>query len=195
METRPRKLLDQVRDQIRIKHYSYRTEQTYVYWIRRYILFHNKRHPAEMGGAELEAFLTHLAVVDKVAASTQNQALNAVLFLYRQVLKQELGIEINAVRAKRSRYLPTVLTPEEVKTVLHQLSGVYQLLTKLLYGSGLRLNEALRLRLKDLDFAQQQIVVRDTKGGESRVTMLPASVIEDLQIHCPGLRGVECLQG
>ena len=101
METRPRKLLDQVRDQIRIKHYSYRTEQTYVYWIRRYILFHDKRHPAEMGGAELEAFLTHLAVKDKVAASTQNQALNSVIFLYRYVLKQELGISINAVRAKR----------------------------------------------------------------------------------------------
>jgi integrase len=149
MEARPRKLLDQVRDQIRLKHYSYRTEQTYVYWIRRYILFNHKRHPAEMGGAELEAFLTHLAVVDQVTASTQNQALNAILFLYRQVLKQDLGISIDAVRAKRSRYLPTVLTPTEVTAVLQQLFGVYQLIAKLLYGSGLRLNEALRLRIRD----------------------------------------------
>jgi len=114
MEPQPRKLLDQVRDQIRLRHYSYRTEQTYVYWIRRYILFHQKRHPAEMGSVELEAFLTHLVVAGKVSASTQNQALNAVVFLYRQVLKQDLGMDINAVRAKRSRHRPTVLTPTEV---------------------------------------------------------------------------------
>ncbi|ASC72402.1 Integrase/recombinase [Halomicronema hongdechloris C2206] len=183
MEAQPRKLLDQVRDQIRLKHYSYRTEQTYVYWIRRYILFHQKRHPAEMGGAELEAFLTHLAVVGKVSASTQNQALNAVVFLYRQVLKQDLGIDVNAVRAKRSRHLPTVLTPTEATEVLQNLSGVYQLVAKLLYGSGLRLNEALRLRIKDLDFSQQQITVRNAKGGESRITMLPTSLIEDFQQH------------
>ncbi len=110
MESQPRKLLDQVRDTIRLKHYSYRTEQSYIYWIRRYILFHNKRHPKEMSSAELEAFLTHLAVKEQVAASTQDQALNAVVFLYRDVLKQELGIQIEAVRAKRTRYLPTVLT-------------------------------------------------------------------------------------
>lgn len=188
METRPRKLLDQVRDQIRLKHYSYRTEQTYVYWIRRYILFHNKRHPAEMGGFELEVFLTHLATVGKVTASTQNQALNAIIFLYRHVLKQDLGIEINAVRAKRSRYLPTVLTPAEVTAVLEQLPGVYQLVAKLLYGSGLRLNEALRLRIKDVDFAQRQIVVRDTKGGESRITMLPDSVQDDLKRHLQNVK-------
>ncbi len=139
METRPRKLLDQVRDQIRLKHYSYRTEQTYVYWIRRYILFHQKRHPAEMSGAELEAFLTHLAVVDNVAASTQNQVLNAVVFLYRQVLKQDLGMDVNAVRAKQSRHLPTVLTQTEVTAVLQHLSDMYQLIAKLLYGSSSRL--------------------------------------------------------
>ena len=188
METRPRKLLDQVRDLIRLKHYSYRTEQTYVYWIRRYILFHNKRHPAEMGGAELEAFLTHLATVDNVAASTQNQALNAVVFLYRQVLKQDLGMEINAVRAKRPRYLPTVLTPEETTTILENLSGDYQLVAKLLYGSGLRLNEALNLRIKDLDFIQKQITVRDTKGGNNRVTMLPESLISDLKLHLQNVK-------
>ena len=190
MESRPRKLLDQVRDQIRLKHYSYRTEQTYVYWIRRYILFHNKRHPSEMGGAELEAFLTHLAVVDKVAASTQNQALNAVLFLYRYVLKQPLETKINAVRAKRPRYLPTVLTPSEVIAVIRQLSGVHNLLVKVLYGSGLRLSEALRLRIKDIDFEQHQIVVRDTKGGENRVTMLPESIAEELKIHLLGVKQI-----
>ena len=188
MESRPRKLLDQVRDQIRLKHYSYRTEQTYVYWIRRYILFHNKRHPSEMGGAELEAFLTHLAVVDKVAASTQNQALNAVLFLYRHVLKQPLETKINAVRAKRPRHLPTVLTSSEVIAIIRQLSGVHNLLVKVLYGSGLRLSEALRLRIKDIDFEQHQIVVRDTKGGENRVTMLPESIAEELKIHLLGVK-------
>ena len=188
MDPKPRKLLDQVRDCIRLKHYSYRTEQTYVYWIRRYILFHNKRHPTEMGGAELETFLTHLAVAKKVSASTQNQALNAIIFLYRHVLKQPLDIKIDAVRAKRSRYLPTVLTPTEVTAVLKHLSGVHQLLAKLLYGSGLRLNEALWLRIKDLDFSQRQIVVRDAKGGKSRVTMLPASLIDDLKIHLRNVR-------
>ena len=183
METRPRKLLDQFRDHIRLKHYSYRTEQTYVYWIRRYILFHNKRHPSEMGATELEAFLTHLATVNNVAASTQNQALNAIVFLYRHVLKQDLGMDIDAVRAKRPKHLPTVLTPAEATDILQNLSGECQLVAKLLYGSGLRLNEALRLRIKDLDFNQKHIVVRDTKGGNNRITMLPISLIENLKLH------------
>lgn len=183
METRPRKLLDQVRDHIRLKHYSYRTEQTYIYWIRRYILFHDKQHPSEMGARELEAFLTHLATVNNVAAATQNQALNAIVFLYRYVLKQDLGMDIDAVRAKRPKHLPTVLTPAEAGEILKYLSGEYQLVAKLLYGSGLRLNEALRLRVKDLDFHQKQIVVRDTKGGNNRITMLPVSLINDLQSH------------
>jgi integron integrase len=183
METRPRKLLDQVRDVIRLKHYSYRTEQSYVNWIRRYILFHDKQHPKDMGVPEIEAFLTHLAVSEKVSASTQNQAFSALLFLYKSVLKLPLDDSINAVRAKRSRYLPTVLSKTEVRSVLKETSGVFQLLLKLLYGSGLRLNEALRLRIKDLDFAHHQIVVRDVKGNESRVTMLPESLIEPLQLH------------
>ncbi len=173
MEARPKKLLDQVRDTLRLKHYSYRTEESYVQWIRRYILFHNKRHPKEMGSAEVEAFLTHLAVQEHVAASTQNQALSALLFLYRQVLEQPLALPIDAVRARLSRYLPTVLTPEEVNAVIEHLSGTYRLIVQLLYGSGLRLTEALQLRVKDVDFAQRQIVVRDAKGRESRVTMLP----------------------
>lgn len=183
METRPRKLLDQVRDVIRLKHYSYRTEQNYVYWVRRYILFHNKQHPKDMGVPEIEAFLTHLAVSERVAASTQNQALSALLFLYQFVLKQPLDESINAIRAKRSKYLPTVLTKTEVRAVLQHPIGTLQLVLKLLYGSGMRLNEALRLRIKDVDFAHRQIVVRDVKGNESRVTMLPESLVEPLQHH------------
>lgn len=182
MESRPRKLLDQVRDAIRLKHYSYRTEQSYVGWIRRYILFHSKQHPKDMGGAEVEAFLTHLAVERHVSASTQNQAFSALLFLYRNVLHQDLGA-LDAVRAKRSNYLPTVLTKGEVRSVLENISGVHGLVIRVLYGSGLRLREGLSLRIKDIDFAQRQIVARDTKGNESRVTMLPDSLIEPLQEH------------
>ena len=182
MESRPRKLLDQVRDAIRLKHYSYRTEQSYVGWILRYILFHSKQHPKDMGGAEVEAFLTHLAVERHVSASTQNQAFSALLFLYRNVLNQDLGA-LEAVRAKRSNYLPTVLTKGEVRSVLENISGVHGLVIRVLYGSGLRLSEGLSLRIKDIDFAQRQIVARDTKGNESRVTMLPDSLIEPLQEH------------
>jgi integron integrase len=183
METRPKKLLDQVREVIRLKHYSYKTEQTYVGWIRRFILFHHKQHPKDMGAAEIEAFLTHLAVEGRVSASTQNQALSALLFLYRYVLHQDLGDPIAAVRAKPSRYLPTVLSKAEVRSILQHVSGCPGLVIQVLYGSGLRLNEGLRLRVKDLDFAQRQIVVRDAKGQESRVTMLPDSLIDPLKDH------------
>jgi integron integrase len=183
MGNSPKKLLDQLRDALRIKHYAYRTEQTYVDWVHRFICFHNKRHPKDMGASEVEAFLTHLAVDLKVAASTQNQALCALLFLYRYVLRQELDPSINAVRAKKSRYLPTVLTHEEAVAVLEHLSGTYQLVAKILYGSGLRLSEALQLRVKDIDFAHQQIVVRDGKGGNSRVTPLPTSLVTHLKTH------------
>lgn len=182
-EPSPRKLLDRVRDCIRVKHYSYRTEETYVQWIRRFILFHNKHHPSEMGSDEVNDFLTHLTVNENVAASTQNQALSAILFLYREVLELELGLNLDAVRAKRPRNLPTVLTVTETLEILNNLIGIYQIIAKLLYGSGLRLNEALQLRVKDLDFAQQQIIVRDSKGMESRVTMLPRNVVEQLQEH------------
>jgi integrase len=172
LEPPPRKLLDQVRDAIRLKHYSYSTEKTYVLWIRRFILFHNKRHPAEMSTPEVTQFLTYLAVNEQVAATTQNQALHAIIFLYRVVLQREL-IGVDAIRAKPSRYLPTVLTPDEVQRVIHNLYGVYKLLIQLLYGSGLRLSEGLKLRVKDVDFAQHQLSIRDTKGQESRVTMFP----------------------
>jgi integron integrase len=181
--TPPKKLLDQVRDVIRVKHYSYRTEETYVQWIRRYILFHNKRHPKEMGVPEIEAFLTHLAVQEHVAAATQNQAFSALLFLYKEVLCLPLDERIDAIRAKPSRKLPTVLTPEEVRSIILNMSGVHRLIVQILYGSGLRLREAMQLRIKDLDLSQHQIVVRDAKGQESRVTMLPTSVVAPLQDH------------
>jgi len=178
-----KKLLDQVRDVIRVKHYSIRTEEAYVDWIKRFILFHNKRHPKEMGSPEIEAFLTHLAVEGHVAASTQNQALAALLFLYRDVLRQELADPINAMRAKESQHLPAVLTKDEVKQVIAHLSGTHQLMARLLYGAGLRLLECLRLRVKDIDFERRAIIVRDTKGDEDRVTMLPDSVVASLKEH------------
>jgi len=180
---KPKKLLDQVREALRVKHYAYRTEESYVQWIRRYILFHDKRHPKDMGATEVEAFLTHLALQGNVAASTQNQALSALLFLYRYVLKQPLGEEVDAVRARPSQHLPTVLTVEEVQGLLQHLEGLHQLLAKLLYGSGMRIKEGLRLRVKDLDFGQSQILVRDTKGNRDRVTILPNKIAELLQAH------------
>ncbi|MCB0033495.1 MAG: integron integrase, partial [Anaerolineales bacterium] len=177
------KLLDQVRQIIRVKNYSYRTEQTYVAWIKRYILFHDKRHPRDMGEAEVAAYLTHLALERDVAASTQNQALQAILFLYREVLKQPLPHTIETVRAKKSHYLPVVLTRSEVQQVLAQLSGEMLLIVQLLYGAGLRLNECLRLRVKDVDFGQGLLIIRDTKGREDRTTMLPTAVVAPLQVH------------
>lgn len=182
MKKRPKKkLLDRVRDVIRLKHYSIRTEKAYVSWIRRYILFHNKRHPKEMGSHEIETFLTHLAVDKNVAASTQNQAFNALLFLYREVLNIQLDDSINAVRAKRPKRLPVVLTKEEIQKIFDSMSGTYLLMAKLLYGSGLRLMECLRLRVKDIDFEQNQIFVRYGKGMKDRVTVLPESLKAHLQ--------------
>jgi site-specific recombinase XerD len=148
MQNPPKKLLDQVRDAIRLKHYSYRTEETYVQWIVRYILFHNKRHPKEMGVPEIEEFLTHLAVEGNFAAATQNQALNAILFLYRQVLQIELEDRINAIRAKRPQQIPIVLSPDEAFAIIQQTTGVHRLMLQLLYGSGLRLRECMELRSK-----------------------------------------------
>lgn len=188
MEARPKKLLVQVRDRLRVKHYAYKTEECYVNWIRRFILFHDKQHPNQMGHFEVEAFLTHLAIHEHVAASTQNQALSAILFLYREVLHQDLGKNIDAVRARRPQHLPTVLTPDEALAVIAQLSGVYRLVAQLLYGSGLRLTEALRLRVKDLDFSQNQISVLEAKGGKSRFTMLPTCITEPLQEHLKSVK-------
>ena len=177
------KLLDQVRDAIRLRHLSLRTEAAYLGWIRRFILFHHKRHPKDMGAEEVRAFLSHLAVHAQVAASTQNVALNALLFLYRYVLHQpwpELG---PIAHAKRPRRLPTVLTQEEVTVVLARLHGTSWLMASLLYGAGLCLMECLRLRVKDLEFAAQQIVVRDAQGAPDRLTLLPQTLVAPLQRH------------
>jgi integron integrase len=174
-------LLDQVRAVLRTRHYSYRTEKTYIEWILQYIRFHNVKHPAEMNAVEVEAFLTHLAVERNVAASTQNQALSALLFLYREVLKIELPWLEEFTPAKKSANVPVVLTKGEVKKILEQMSGTNWLIANLLYGAGLRLQEALRLRVKDLDFGFRQIVVRDGKGGKDRFTVLPTKLIEPLQ--------------
>ena len=178
-----KKILDQVSDAIRLKHYSYRTEQTYKEWIKRYILFHKKRHPAEMGAAEIQAFLSNLATEKKVAASTQNQALSAILFLYRNVLLIPIAVPTELIRAEKSKTLPTVLTRAEAMAVIRELHGVPQIMAKILYGSGLRLIECLRLRVKDIDFGNRQIIVRDGKGEEDRFTPLPESLIPDLQQH------------
>ena len=175
------KLLDRVRALMRMRHYSYQTEQTYLRWIRPYIGFHNIRNPSEMAAAEVEAFLSHLAVEGNVAASTQNQALAALLFLYREVLSVDLPWLEKFTPAKKSNHLPVVLTKEEVKIIINQLKDTNWLIANLLYGAGLRLNEALRLRVKDLDFGFRQIVVRDGKGAKDRFTVLPTKLIEPLQ--------------
>jgi len=182
------RLLDRVRQAIEARHYSRRTEKAYVHWIKRYIFFHGKRHPAEMGAAEVTAFLTSLAVHDKVAASTQNQALSALLFLYREVLGVGLPWLDDVVRAKRPQYLPVVLTRDEVRAVLQRLDGVPRLMAILLYGAGLRLLECCRLRVKDVDFATNQIAIRDGKGRKDRVTMLPAAVKTELAGHIQRVR-------
>jgi integron integrase len=183
MDSTPPRLLDQLRAVLRRKHYSLRTEEAYVGWVRRYVLFHYKRHPRDMGLPEVEAFLTDLAVVQQVAASTQNQALSALLFLYAEVLKQPLAGQVASVRAKQPERLPTVMARDEVARVLDALTGVHQLMAKLLYGSGLRLMECMRLRVKDLDFAQRQVIVRDGKGGKDRVTPLSGRLVAPLQEH------------
>lgn len=187
MDKPPKKLLDQVVDAFRLRHYAYSTEQQYVHWIRRFILFHNKRHPREMGAGEIEAFLTHLAVEGQVAASTQNQALCALLFLYREVLSQPIE-HVEVTWAKKPKRLPTVLSQEETRQLLAHLSGRHCLMAQLLYGSGLRLMECLRLRVKDIDFQQQQIIVRDGKGFKDRVTLLPASLKQPLHHHLEAVR-------
>jgi integron integrase len=179
----PPKLLDQVRARIRVKHYSIRTEDQYVQWIKRYIYFHGKRHPRDLGAAEVEAFLSDLAVNGRVAAATQNQALSALLFLYREVLEIALPWLDNITRAKPSQRLPVVLTPAEVRAVLERMDGVYGLMARLLYGTGMRLMECVRLRVKDVDFGRNEILIRDGKGAKDRVTMLPVALAGPLADH------------
>ncbi len=178
---RPPRLLDAVREQIRLRNFSIRTEQVYVDWCKRFILFHGKRHPAEMGSPELEAFLTHLAIQRNVSASTQNQARSAVLFMYRHVLNMQLPWLTEVVRAKASQHLPVVLTHREVKALLDELSGLHALVASLLYGTGMRLLEGLRLRIKDIDFERREVLVRCGKGAKDRVTVLPENLVFPLQ--------------
>jgi integron integrase len=182
------KLLDSVRWHLRAKHYSIRTEEAYVDWIRRFILFHRKRHPNEMGEDEITRYLTHLAVNKQVAASTQNQAFSALLFLYQQVLDRKLDFIDNVQRVTRPAKLPVVFTPAEARAVLRQLKGNYRLMAELLYGSGLRLMECLRLRVKDIDFGYGHITVRDGKGLRERVTVLPERLRQPLQLHLERVR-------
>jgi integron integrase len=183
MHEKAPKLLDMVRERMRTRHYSIRTEEAYVDWIKRFILFHRKRHPRELGAKHLESFLTHLAVERRVSASTQTQARSALPFLYKDVLQEELPWLTGVVKAKQSRRLPVVLSVAEVRAVLSRMDGVPRLIAHLLYGAGLRLMEAVRLRVKDLDFERGEIVVRDGKGAKDRVSVLPKSVLDPLRSH------------
>ncbi len=187
MDGKP-KLLDVMRARLRVKHYAIRTEHVYCDWVRRFIRFHQYRHPAELGAAEVEAFLTDLAVRLNVSASTQNQALAALLFLYREVLQIQLPWLDDVVRAKKPRHLPVVLSEEEVRQVLARLEGELWLVCSLLYGTGMRLMEVIRLRIKDVDFARGEILIRDGKGMKDRVTMLPRSLAEALRLHLQQVR-------
>lgn len=181
--SQPPRLLQQVREKIRYKHYSIRTESVYVEWIKRFIFFHERRHPRDMGAAEIERFLTHLAVEGKVAAATQNQAKSALLFLYREVLEVQLPWLDNIASAKTPKRLPVVLTQAEVLAILLQMEGRQQLIGRLLYGTGMRILECLRLRIKDVDFARSEILIRDGKGFKDRITMLPRALHAPLQAH------------
>ena len=184
----PPRLLDQLRDRIRFRHYSLRTERTYAHWVRRYIRFHQMRHPREMGASEVTAFLSALATDRNVAPATQNQALSAILFLYREVLAIELPWLDEVRRAKKPRHLPTVLTQTEVRTLLARLEGTHGLMARLIYGTGMRLMECVRLRVKDVDLEKREIVVRHGKGGRDRMTMLPESLVTPLREHLQRVR-------
>ncbi len=184
------RLLDRLHEAMRVRHLARSTERVYVYWVRRFILHHGKRHPADMGEAEVNGFLTWLAVEGHVSASTQNQALAAILFLYATVIGRPLGRLEGVVRARRPRRLPVVLTPEEVGRVLATLSGEPWLVAMLLYGAGLRLMEALRLRVKDVDFERRELTIREAKGNKDRVTVLPGGLVEPLARHLDGWRRV-----
>jgi integron integrase len=187
----PKKLLDRYSEALRNLHYSLRTERTYTGWVRQFILFHNKRHPTEMGPAEINEFITHLVNQKSVSASTQNQAISAILFLYRNVL--QIGLDETAllpIRPGRPKRVPTVLSRDEAKRVISRMDGVHKLMTQILYGSGLRLMEVMRLRVKDLDFENHQIIVRDGKGENDRITMFPDLLIEPLRLHLQQVRAL-----
>jgi integron integrase len=197
MATSP-KLLELARERIRVKHYSIRTEEVYLHWMRRFILFHKKRHPAEMGAPEVEAFLTYLAVDGNVAAATQNVALSSILFLYKEVLGITLPWLSEVTRAKKPKRLPVVLTPEEIRRVLAHMEGTHALMASLMYGTGMRLMECVRLRVKDVDFTRREILIREGKGNKDRVTMLPGTLIASLQEHLAKVKirhELDCAEG
>lgn len=177
------KLLDQIRIHLRVNHYSRKTEEAYISWIKRYILFHNKRHPNEMGAEEIKKFISFLANEKHVSSSTQNQALNAILYLYKNIIKKEINFVDGLTYTKRIRHLPTVFTREEAQKIIAELDGVVQLFVKMLYGTGMRLSEGLQLRVKDIDFEARQITIRDGKGEKDRITILPEKLIEPLRDH------------
>lgn len=189
MSTQP-KLLDRVRDRLRYKQYSPRTEQAYIHWIKRFILFHGKRHPEQMNGAEVEAFLNHLVKEKRVAAATQDQAMSALLFLYKEIIQKDLPWLDGVERSKRPARLPVVLTENEVRALLARLEGSRWLMVSLLYGTGMRLLECLQLRVKDVDFEMRQITIRSGKGSRDRVTMLPGTLIEPLRDHLSRVRAL-----
>ena len=188
-QAKPPGLIQRYRELLQTRHYARRTVKTYEQWLRRYLRFHGLRHPREMGSAEVNAFLTHLAVEEQVSASTQNQALAALLFLYRDLLERDLELE-GVIRARTRQRIPVVLSEAEVRAVREQLEGEPALVVGLLYGSGLRLMEALRLRVKDLDLERRELTVRDGKGGKDRLTMLPQSLVPALQEHLLGVRSL-----
>jgi integrase len=183
-----RGLLEVAKEKMRTRHFAYRTEQIYLHWIRRYVNFRDRRHPRGLGHEGVEKFLSHLAVEARVGPSTQNQALHALLFLYRQVLDINLPWLENVTRASRPKRLPVVLTPSEVRSVLAQLEGTTWLVANLSYGSGLRLMESLRLRVKDVIVERCELIVRDAKGGKDRVTVLPGTILHALGVHLQKLR-------
>ena len=176
-----KKLLDIVRDTIRMKHYSIKTEVVYVGWIKRYIIYHNKRHPKDMGKVEIEQFLTFLAVENKVSAATQNQAFNSILFLYKEILSIDLKNDnIQALRAKERKHIPLVLSIEKVKTIILNTKGIYQIMLKLMYGCGLRMSELLNLRIKDIDFDFNKVYIYNSKSQKDRTVPLPFKIKEDM---------------
>ena len=189
-ETKQPKLLDQVRSVLRIKHYSYRTEQSYILWIKHYIYFNNKTHPKDLDGKDIAKFLSHLAIKEKVAAATQNQALCSLVFLYKQVFGLDIGEFPEIHWAKKPKKIPVVFSKSEVQTVMKNLDGIHWIMAMLLYGSGLRLNECLQLRVKDIDFDYKQITVRNGKGDKDRVTILPDKLINPLKDQIAYVKGL-----
>ena len=187
---RPQRLLEQLRDRIRFRHYSRRTEVTYAHWVRRYVVFHGKRHPRDLGAEHVTAFLSSLATDRRVSAATQNQALSALLFLYKEVLAIELPWLGEIARAKRPRHLPVVLTQAEAHALLSKMEGTHALMARLMYGTGIRLMECLQLRVKDVELVRHELIVRQGKGAKDRITMFPTSLVDAMRVHLNGVRAV-----